>query len=445
MKRFIARFIARFIVVVLDGYGIGAMDDVTQLRPQDRGANTARSIFKALPELRLPTLESLGLGNAMQAASSHPLEGPAIVESCCYGVHNLAHFGADTFWGHQELMGTKPKKGESGPILTKLPAIREALEAAGHRVRFYSGDAGNNAAGPSESFPSEHGILIVNEGVTIGDNLETDLGDNYNVTAALDLVPFDEVKKIGLLVRSLVRSSRVIVFGGLGVGLENLLEAYESRHGYAGVNAPRSGVYSRGYQVLHLGFGVNAEVQTPAVLDKAGIPTVLIGKVADIVENPSSGRRPDFSRNLGKSIPGVDTEEVLAEAARTMDSLEYGFVCVNVQETDLAGHREDPGLYAEKLVLADQGIRKIMDKMGDEDIMVVTADHGNDPVIGHPQHTREKTPVLVWGRNLAPAFLGERASLADTGATVADFFQARPPESGLSYLEFLKQIRKTRL
>jgi len=418
----------RFVLIVLDGYGIGQMDDVPASRPQDSGANTALHIFEALPELRLPALASMGLGNAMLSAdasvSSLP-PGMSLSKSCCYGVHKLAHYGADTFWGHQELMGTKPQKGESGPILPKLPAIKKTLEAAGHQVRFY----------PSENSQIP-GILIVDESVTIGDNLETDLGDNYNVTAALDLKPFSAVREIGLLVRSLVRSSRVIVFGGQGVVLENLLEAYESRKGYAGVNAPRSGVYRQGYQVLHLGFGVNAEVQLPAVLNRAGTPAVLIGKAADIIENPMS------ARNFGASIAGVDTEEVLRETVRVLDTLEEGFVCVNVQETDLAGHRQDTKLYGEKLILADRGIKEIMDKLGCNDIMAVTADHGNDPSIGHTQHTREKTPVLI-RKGVAPGkegqvFLGERESLADTGATVADFFNAGAPESGSSYLEFLK-------
>lgn len=411
----------RFIVIVLDGFGAGAMDDVPALRPEDSGANTARHIFEALPDLALPTLASLGLGNAILTADPAAQILPpnlAASPSCCYGIHRLAHFGADTFWGHQELMGTRPLKGESAPILPQLPAIRKALEAAGHHVRFYAGEAASANGGP--------GILIVDESVTIGDNLETDLGDNYNVTAALDIVPFEEVKKIGVLVRSLVRSSRVIVFGGGGVGLGNLLDAFESRQGYAGVNAPRSGVYRQGYQVLHLGFGVNAAVQAPARLAEADVPVTLIGKVADIVENQG-----------GRSMGGVDTTEVLNEGATALDSLEQGFICINVQETDLAGHREDPRLYGERLILADQGIRRIMGKMGDEDILVVTADHGNDPVIGHSRHTREKTPLLAYGRRLAPAFVGERASLADTGATVCDFFSAPPPESGVSYLALL--------
>ena len=426
----------RFVVIVLDGFGIGAMEDAAELRPRDSGANTALHIFKAMPELKLPALASLGLGNAMLAAdASAPPLPPALspANSCCYGVHRLAHIGADTFWGHQELMGTKPQKGESGPIFPKLPVIRDALEAAGRKVRFYTEEK------KQEQKINAPGILIVDEAVTVGDNLETDLGDNYNVTAALDLVSFEEVKKIGQIVRSLVRSSRVIVFGGLDVNLGNLLEAYESRSGFAGINAPRSGVYRRGYQVVHLGYGVNAGVQVPAVLNRAGVPVVLIGKVADIVENPGA------AGNLGASISGIDTEDVLSETARVMDSLKQGFICTNVQETDLAGHRQDPALYGEKLILADRGIKTIMNKLTNDDILVITADHGNDPAIGHPQHTREKTPILVRTGNMAaneltaPVFLGERASLADTGATAADFFGAMPPESGSSYLGLLKQ------
>ncbi|QQO10918.1 phosphopentomutase [Breznakiella homolactica] len=423
----------RFIVIVLDGYGIGAMDDVPALRPQDTGANTARHIFEAVPGLRLPVLEALGLGNALTASErdgnvNRPLPGNiSLSENCCYGFHRLAHFGADTFWGHQELMGTKPLRGESAPIRVQLPEIKKALEAAGHSVRFYTGGRDE----PNLSRPGAvSGILVVDEAVTIGDNLETDLGNNYNVTAALDSMPFEKVRAIGAIVRSLVRSSRVIVFGGEGVTLGDILSAYEHQGEYAGVSAPRSGVYRKGYQVVHLGYGVDPSVQVPARLAAAGLPTVLIGKVADIVENPS-----------GKSIPGVDTEEMLRAGEAALDDLSEGYICINVQETDLSGHREDSQLYAEKLRLADRGISGIMKKMEEHDILVVTADHGNDPTIGHAQHTREKTPVLVYGSKITPGFIGPRESLADTGCTVCDYFGAPFPEFGASYLQHIVKIR----
>jgi phosphopentomutase len=424
------RNMKRFMVIVLDGFGIGAMADVDKLRPRDRGANTALHLFQALPGFRLPALESLGLGNALLAslAESAPAPEiqagvPAAAESCCFGFHRLAHFGADTFWGHQELMGTRPLKGESGPIGPHLRAVREALIKSGHELRFYGGEGPRFLDGPLPS-PAPPGILVVDGALTIGDNLETDLGDNYNVTAALDLMPFDRVREIGAVVRSLVHSSRVIVFGGRGVALDDMLGAYESSGPFAGVSAPRSGVYRRGYQVVHLGYGVNDRVQVPAMLARAGIGTVLIGKAADIIANPR-----------GRNIPGVDTGWLLEQGAAVLDELEEGYICINVQETDLAGHREDPKLYGERLSAADRGIGLIMEKLAEEDILVITADHGNDPLIGHSRHTREKTPILVRGRRIKPGFIGPRSSLADTGATVCDFFGAPRPEAGVSYLE----------
>jgi phosphopentomutase len=269
----------------------------------------------------------------------------------------------------------------------------------------------------------EPGVLVVDEALTIGDNMETDLGDNYNVTAALDLMPFDTVREIGAVVRSLVHSSRVIVFGGSGVNLADILDAYECSGPFAGVSAPRSGVYRRGYQVAHLGYGVKAVSQVPAMLARTGTAAVLIGKVADIVENPG-----------GRNIPGVDTAELLERGAAMLDEFDEAYICINVQETDLAGHREDPGLYGERLTVADRGIGGIIGKLKEEDILLVTADHGNDPSIGHPRHTREKTPILVYGGGVKPGFIGGRSSLADTGATVCDFFGAPLPEAGCSYL-----------
>jgi phosphopentomutase len=429
----------RFVVIVLDGFGIGVMDDVSRLRPQDSGANTALHIYQALPGFRLPVLESLGLGNALLAAGTEgfpapgsdafaglppgsPASGaPAPAESCCFGFHLLAHFGADTFWGHQELMGTRPLRGKSGPIGPYLYAIRDALVKNGHEARFYGG-AGPRFLDAPPATP-EPGVLVVDGALTIGDNLETDLGDNYNVTVALDLMPFEKARQIGAIVRSLVHTSRVIVFGGTGVALAGMLDAYESSGPFAGISAPRSGVYRQGYQVVHLGYGVQAGLQVPAMLNQAGISTTLVGKVADIVENPG-----------GRSIPGVDTAEVLEKGAALLDELEEGYICINVQETDLAGHREDPALYGQRLLAADGGIGLIMEKLKGEDILVITADHGNDPLIGHSRHTREKTPILVYGRRIRPGFIGCRSSLADTGATVCDFFGAPFPEAGTSYL-----------
>src|SRR5699024_6148257 len=128
---------------------------------------------------------------------------------------------------------------------------------------------------------NEPQILVVNESATVGDNLETDLGQVFNVSACLEIMSFSEVKKLGKHVREVVKVSRVIAFGGEGIVLEDLLNARKIiEDKFAGVDAPESGVYNKGYQVVHLGYGIDKNVQIPTILDKANVPVILSGKVA---------------------------------------------------------------------------------------------------------------------------------------------------------------------
>lgn len=400
----------RFIVVVLDGFGVGEMPDVDKIRPQDKGANTCAHIFKEKPTLSLPTLSKLGLGNIV-GGNTIPYSEDAV-----YGQAELMHEGADTFFGHQEIMGTRPEKPYEGPIKKDLAAIEAALLENGYTVRRYKGE--------KESF------LIVNECVTVADNIECDPGLAYNVTGALDDIPFEEQLKIGKLVRSIAKVPRVITFSGRGIHLENMLAAVEEHGEYIGVNAPKSGVYDEDYHCIHLGYGVDPEVQAPTILGKMGIPVTLLGKVADVVQNP-----------YGVSIPMVDTKAVLERTLEVVQEETNAFICVNVQETDLSGHGEDVEKYAEKLTVADQEIAKIIDVLTDEDIMIVMADHGNDPTIGHPHHTREKVPLMIYSQTAPVKEIGIRSTLSDVGATVCDYFSAPAPQNGHSFLKEIYQAK----
>lgn len=398
----------RFVVVVLDSFGVGAMEDVKEVRPQDLGSNTCKHILDRLPELRLPNLEKLGLMNALGDETEYMHKSP----KANYGISALAHFGADTFNGHQEIMGTKPKKPLFQPFQQCIHEVYGALTSAGYEVQ-YKGD--------------KLKFLLVNNCVTVADNIEADPGQIYNLTAALDLIPYKEVLKIGRIVRKVVKVSRVIPFGGINVSLEDILNAVEEKEDkFIGINAPKSGVYNEGYEVIHLGYGIDAEVQVPTILGKKGIPVVLLGKVADIVENP-----------YGKSISCVDTEEVMKLTIKEMEAMEEGFICTNVQETDLAGHAENAERYAEKLVIADKYIGEIMDKMQEEDILIVMADHGNDPTIGHSHHTRENVPLLIYKMGLEGKFIGLRDTMSDVGATAVDYFKCDKTENGSSFLKEL--------
>lgn len=400
----------RFIVIVLDSYGVGYMDDVLEVRPRDFGANTCKHIIDKVPYLKLENLEKLGLMNALGENYGEMKMNPEAV----FGKSKLMHHGGDTFLGHQEIMGTRPVKPLIAPFSHYIDKVYDELIKEGYKVE----KIGDNIQ-----------YLWVNDCVAVADNLETDLGQVYNVTTTFQKISFEEELKIGEIVRKVVEVERVIVFGGTEATIESIKDAKEEKKGkYVGINAPKSKVYEKGYMVRHLGYGINPETQVPTILGKNNIPVVLVGKVADIVFN-----------DKGKSFLNlVDTSRIFDITLEEMDKLEKGFIAVNIQETDLAGHAENPERYAQILKLSDGYIGKIMEKMNKNDILVVTADHGNDPTIGHSQHTRENVPILIYRKGLKSVNIGHRETMSDIGATVADYFKVKMPENGKSFLEELE-------
>ncbi len=149
--------------------------------------------------------------------------------------------------------------------------------------------------------------------------------------------------------------------------------------------------------------------------------------MADIALNPHG---VSF-RNL------VDSQQIMSITLEEVQKPGDVFICTNIQETDLAGHAQDVELYAERLQVVDKNLDRLMKAMAPGDCLVVMADHGNDPTIGHSKHTREKVPLLVWQPGIAPAQLGLRKTLSDVGATVCDYFNAAAPENVTSFLSLI--------
>ncbi len=399
----------KFVVVVIDSFGVGAMDDVPQVRPEDTGANTCGHILEHFPDLRLPTLEKLGLINALGYA-------PGVMQpsnTATFGTAELQHEGGDTFMGHQEILGTYPQAPLRMPFSEVIDRVEQALLADRWQV---------------ERRGEGLHYLWVNQAVAIGDNLEADLGQVFNICANLSAISFDEVRTIGSIVRDCVQVGRVIAFGGeLASSQQILAAAEEKQQRYVGINAPKSGVYQHGFQVVHMGFGVDASVQVPQKLHQQGIPTVLVGKVADIAINTHGVSY----QNL------VDSQQIMDITLAEVQKPGRAFICTNIQETDLAGHAEDVARYAERLQLVDRNLQRLINLMGPQDRLVVMADHGNDPTIGHSKHTRENVPLLIWPQADDIRPLGKRITMSDVGATVCDFFGAQPPQNGSSFLSQL--------
>ncbi len=396
----------KFGVIVLDSFGVGAMDDVPEVRPDDIGANTALNIIKAVPQIKIPNLIKLGLMNSIGEERGNF----KFSNSANWGTSNLMHHGADSYLAHQEIMGTKPKMPLLQPFNEVIDIVEAQIKKDGFEVKRY-GDPG-------------YQLLLVNNCATVGDNLEADPGQVYNVTATLDEMPFEEITRLGESVRSVVKVSRVIAFGGRDVTLKEILNARKIEHEkYVGVSAPESGVYNKDYHVIHLGYGINPKVQLPQILQRNGIDVALVGKTSDII-NVKTDRR----------FPGVDTNYLFDKFIDQSKDMKDGLLFMNIQETDLAGHAEDPVSYADVLEKADKKLSEVLPLYTGDDILIVMADHGDDPTIGFSLHTRERTPLLIYKEGTTNKYVGDRPTLSDVGATGADYFNVEAPENGNSFL-----------
>lgn len=393
----------RVIILILDSLGVGNMDDVKEYHPQDIGANTFYHILDKT-SLNIPNLERLGINKILH----HPkLKNEENLAS--YGVLNLMHQGADSFEGHNEIMGSKPKKAYLAPFIENMEEVKAALENEGYKVTI-----------PNPKMP----YLLVNDLVIVADNIETDYGQIYNVSAPLDYISFEEVLKIGNCVRKNVKVNRVIALGGKNVTPKHLQASIERRvDGLVGVNSPKSNVYKQGYEVRHLGYGISPKYQLPTIAVKEGLDVSLVGKMQDVIYCEGA-----------KKFPGVDTKQVMENILHEMDHVNSGLIAATVQETDLAGHAQDPDRYADRIELVDTYLTEVFHRMTKNDLLIMSADHGNDPTIGHSQHTREKTYLLAFHKGWNPINIGERDTLSDIGATAAAYLELHPTENGESFL-----------
>ncbi|MFE9459571.1 phosphopentomutase [Streptomyces californicus] len=389
---------ARTVIVVIDGFGIGAMPDAGALRPGDLTADTcghvldhARTAFGR--PLRLPVLGALGLGLV------HPhrdLERSTRLPVAA-GRAALGYPGADTFAGHQTMMGADFSRVTVARLADHLGEVGDALTAAGHRVERLEGEP----------------LLVVDGAVLVHDNLEADPGINWNASGRLEDLPFDGpggILAIARTVRAVAPVARVIAVGGhadgpLGAFVRN------GDGGTVGLDTPATGFYRNGdLRVRHLGAPLDHTRQLPDLAARAGVPVTLVGKAADILVCDRAERRP-----------AVDTADVLAYTLEAVRAGGDALVVANVQETDLAGHQQDSGRYGQVLEQVDAGLAELLALLAAPgDRLVVTGDHGNDPAIGHAHHTREYVPVLIHRPEGAGVeLLPDADSLADVGATAA--------------------------
>ncbi|MGW1894377.1 phosphopentomutase [Streptomyces sp. NPDC002004] len=386
---------SRTVIVVVDGFGVGAMPDAGTPRTGDLRADTCGHVLDHFRRahrrpLRLPAFGALGLGTVRP----HPDLADRTRLPVAAGRAALGYPGADTYAGHQTMMGADFSAVTVAPLGRHIDEVARALRAAGHTVRPLDGEP----------------LLVVDGSVLVHDNLEADPGINWNASGRLDDLSFDAVLSIARTVRASAPVARVIAVAGHADGpLTAFVRPGDG--GTVGLDTPASGFYrNAGLRVRHLGAPLDHTRQLPELAARAGIPVTLVGKAADILVCGPAVRRP-----------AVPTADVVAHTLDAVRTGEDALVVANVQETDLAGHQQDPTRYGAVLEQLDAGLGELialLDAPGDR--LVVTGDHGNDPAIGHAHHTREYVPVLIHRPEAAgPERLPDAVTLADVGATAA--------------------------
>jgi len=384
----------RAAIIVLDGLGIGPCPD--QAAYGDAGSDTLGNVARAVGGLRLPNLQRLGLGRCRSILGLTPEDRPA----AAYGVALPASAGKDSTTGHWEMCGVLLAK----PFRTYPHGFpRELLEEFARRTG--RGWLGNKAASGT-AIIAELGEAHQRTGEWI---VYTSADSVFQVAAHEQTVPLDEL------------------YRACGVARDMLIGEHAVSRVIARPFAGKPGAYER--TPRRKDFSIEPVGET--LLDRlaaADIPRVGIGKVDDLFA----------ARNItSEHTPTNGDAYRLIEQA--LHDVRIGFIFVNVIEFDQTwGHRNDVPGFHEGLKALDAWIPRLEARLTGDDLIVLTADHGNDPTTPSTDHSREAVPVLVLGPRVRPRALGERRTFADLGATVAEYFGVPALAVGTSFLSELR-------
>jgi phosphopentomutase len=380
----------RAIVIVMDSVGIGELPDAAAYG--DQGSNTLGHIAERVP-LAVPALRSLGLD---RVASIGGAAAPSIRGAC--GRMAEASAGKDSVTGHWEMMGIVLDRpfpvfpdGFSGDV------IAEFARLTGRGV------LGNKAASGTQII-DELGPEQMRTGALI---VYTSADSVFQIAA------HEEVVRVPELYRACEIAYR-LVGEGLGVG-RVIARPFVGSPGHFTRTSNR-----RDYALPPSG---------ETVLDRltaSAIPVIAIGKIADLFAG----------RGIARAIHTVSDDDGMNQLEAQLRSTDDGFIFTNLVDCDTQyGHRNDTPGYAANLERFDGRLATALTLLRADDLLVVTADHGNDPTTASTDHAREYVPLLVAGAHVPPDVdLGTRRTFADLGQTIADVFRVGSMAHGVSFL-----------
>ena len=369
----------RAIIVVLDGLGAGNAPDAADFG--DEGANTLANTAQAVGGLAAPNLQTLGLGNV------EPIEGvpPAEIPKASHGLMVELSAAKATLAGHWEMMGLVL----DDPLPTYPDGFPEDV-----LLRFENdtgrGVIGNKPASGTEII-EELGPEQERTGAWI---LYTSADSVFQVAANTDHIPLEELYEA-------CKKAHKMLIGEGKIMVERVIA--RPFHG-------RPGSYERENENRH-DYGITPPSET--YMDKiksAGHEVVAVGKIRDIFDG----------RGITDHLPAPPDDGAKVNAIlEALGRVESGLVFANLVDFDAKyGHRRDPLGMAENIKRFDERLPDLLGAMGDEDLLIITADHGNDPTFGGTDHTRERVPLLLVGAG-DPHDLGVRTGFSDVGASVA--------------------------
>jgi phosphopentomutase len=388
---------SRVILIIMDSLGVGALPDAERFG--DVGVNTLNNIAKNVSSFKIPNLVNLGIGN---------LEGVTDIESSnqvlgAYGRSMEVSNGKDTTMGHWEIAGLNI----SEPFNTYPDGFPEEIikpfeEKTGRKVLCNKPASGTVVI---EEYGQQHvetGDLIV---YTSADSV-------FQIAAHEEVVPIETLYEYCEIAREMLMGKHQVarVIARPFIGQAGSFERTANRHDYSLKPFDKT--------VLD-------------ILKEAGKDVIAVGKIVDIFD----GEGITESVHTKSNMDGVD------QTLRYMKEDNDGLIFTNLVDFDAKfGHRRNIEGYRDAIEEFDARLPEIIAAMKDDDILMLSADHGNDPSHVGTDHTREYIPILVYGKGIkSNTNMGTRETFADIAATIADVLQVKAPINGKSFYDIIKK------
>ena len=391
----------RVFVIVIDSLGIGVMPDGEKFG--DVGVNTLGHIAESVENFRIPTLQKLGMANLTPLRQVPAVENPLGYQAALRERSN----GKDTMTGHWEIMGIETKKPFKTFTEHGFPKelIEELEKRTGHKV------IGNKSASGTEIIDE-----LGEEEIATGHMIVYTSADSVlQICGNEETFGLEELYRCCEIARELTmkeewRVGRVIARPYIGKK-KGEFERTSNRHDYA-LKPPMKTALD--------------------VLKDHGLDVISVGKIKDIFD----GEGITEAYKSKSSVHGMEQTIELA------DKDFQGLCFINLVDFDAKwGHRRNPEGYAKELEMFDEKLKILLENLKDDDLLIITADHGNDPTYTGTDHTREKVPFLAYGKAMeGNGMLPEQDTFAVIGATIVDNFGLHMPENtiGTSLLSYIK-------